>query len=62
MEKNLAIKSEARKKGVHLWEIAERIGITDSTFSKRLRRELSDSEQENVLEIIEQIFNERSGI
>lgn len=57
---NLAIKQAARVKGVHLWEIAERLGVTDSTFSKRLRRELPEDEQAKIMQIIDEIFSERS--
>lgn len=58
---NLDIRSRAITKGVLLWEIAEAIGITDATLSRRLRRELPADERERVLKVIEQIADERKG-
>ena len=48
---NREIRKQAKNKGVRLWEIAEMLGITDSTFSKKLRRELPQEEQDIILAI-----------
>ena len=40
MTANNEIKSRAKEKGVRLWEIADEIGLIDSSFSRKLRREL----------------------
>lgn len=59
--KNHEIRSAAKQHGVYLWEIADRCGITDSTFSRRLRRELTPEETSRILEIIRAIASEKKG-
>jgi predicted XRE-type DNA-binding protein len=54
-ETNAIIRKEARKKGVHQWEIAERLGMNEQCFSRKLRHELSDEEREKVLIAINEI-------
>lgn len=56
---NEIIRNTAQKQGVRLWEIAERIGLTDGNFSRKLRRELPQEEQKRILHIIETIRKER---
>lgn len=43
---------------IKLWQVADRLGITDGNFSRRLRRELSDAEKKKILSIIEEISKE----
>lgn len=50
--KNQDIRQEAQKTNIKLWQIAEKLGITDSTFSKMLRKELSDKQKEDIFTII----------
>ena len=57
--KNLDIRQKAKCSGVKLWEIAEGIGITDSNFSRKLRRELPKEERERILRLIDAIAAER---
>ncbi len=52
---NLRIRQAAEDHGVKLWEIAEKLGIADGNFSRKLRRELPNSEQEKILVLIEEI-------
>lgn len=53
--KNLDIRAEAHQAGVRLWQIAEVIGINDSNFSRRLRRELPEKEKQKIRGIIAEI-------
>ncbi len=53
--KNMQIRQNAETSRVKLWEIAEVLGITDSTLSRKLRKELPDDEQERILAIIERL-------
>lgn len=53
--KNLDIRLAATGAGVRLWQIAEALGITDSSFSRKLRKELSDSQKQEILGIIERL-------
>ena len=57
--KNFEIREEAKIRGVRLWEIAMRLGITDGNFSRRLRSEFSPADRERVLRIIGEIASER---
>lgn len=52
---NLDIRLEAAGMGVKLWQIADRLGIADSYFSRKLRKELSESEKEKVRAIIAEL-------
>ena len=55
MQANQKIRDYAKSKGVLLWEIAERVEVNDSNFSRKLRRELPDEEQERIMRIIDEI-------
>lgn len=59
-ERNTTIKEYAKRKNVPLWMIAERYrgGITDSYFSRILRRKFSDDEEKEILSIIDVIATE----
>ena len=50
--KNNDIRQETQKATVKLWQIAEKLGVTDSTFSKMLRKELSAEQKEKIFAII----------
>ena len=56
---NSRIKEMAKEKKVKLWEIADQLGITDATFSRKLRKELSQDQREQCMEIIEKISANR---
>ena len=47
---NSDIRQAAFSSGVYLWEIAEAIGVTDGTFSRKLRRELDEKEKKDTAE------------
>lgn len=57
--KNLLIRQEAKQAGVALWEIAEALGIADSTLYRQLRREFPTEKQTKVLEIIRTIAEQK---
>ena len=52
---NVAIREKAKECGVKLWMVAEALGIADSALSRKLRRELSANEREQVLSVIDQL-------
>ena len=57
---NSRIREAAADAGVRLWQIAARIGVTDATFSRRLRFEMPEAETTRILHIIEDIRKESS--
>ncbi len=62
MVANMQIREFAQKNGVKLWEIAARIGITDSNFSRKLRQELPQEKTVQILSIIEDIAAQKGAV
>lgn len=54
-QSNKDIREAAASAGVFLWQVAEAIGVTDGTFSRKLRRELPDDDKAAILQIIQQL-------
>jgi len=52
---NSQIREKAKQNNIHLWQIANKLGITDSTFSKKLRFELPKDETQKILSIIDDL-------
>lgn len=52
---NMDIRRAAASAGFYLWEVAAEVGVTDSTFSRKLRRELPENEKEAVFRAIERM-------
>ena len=61
VKENQDIRNVARKAGVPLWRIADALGVSEPTMTRRLRRELPEIEKQRILEIIEQIRERREG-
>ena len=59
---NKDIREAAASAGVFLWQVAEAIGVTDGTFSRKLRRELPDDDKAAILQIIHCIDESISSI
>lgn len=57
---NNDIKAKAKEARVKQWEIAEKLGITEFTFSRRLRHELPDSEKSRIMSIIDELAKEKA--
>ena len=57
---NTDIRKTAQRSGVRLWEVAERLGIADSTFSRKLRHELPDAEKQRIFAIIDDIVRQQN--
>lgn len=56
---NNDIREMARNHGVRLWQIASKLNMQDSNFSKMLRTELPNEKKENIIKIIKEIVKER---
>lgn len=59
---NADIRSAAKSAGVCLWQVAERIGINDGNFSRKLRRELLEEEKQEILQIIQHLAAQRAEV
>lgn len=55
---NQTIRRTAAGAGVKLWQIADRMGYTDSYFSRLLRKELPEEKQAEALRIIAELEQE----
>lgn len=53
--KNLDIRQAVKDSGVKLWQIADKLGINDGNFSRKLRHELPDEEKETIFCIINEL-------
>ncbi len=58
---NAEIKSTAKAKGVTLWQIADRLGISEPTMTRKMRHELPEAEQTRILSIIDDIATENEA-
>ncbi len=58
--KNRKIRETAKNKGVYLWEIALALKISEATLTRKLRKELSTEETDNIINIIEQLSAEKA--
>lgn len=56
---NNDIRMMARNQDVRLWEIADKLNMHDSNFSKMLRKELPSEKKEHIYKIINEIVKER---
>lgn len=56
---NDEIKLAAAGKGIKLWEIAEKLGITDGNLSRKLRHELSEDMKLKIYKIIDELADRR---
>lgn len=55
IKRNLDVRDAAKGAGVFLWEIAEKLGVSEPTFIRCLRKELSDARKAKVFATIEEI-------
>lgn len=55
---NEAIKRFAAGNGVKLWQVAEALGIADTSLSRKMRKELPCEEKEKIVEIIQKLSQE----
>ena len=58
---NRKLREAAKKLGVPLWAVATELGISEATMTRRLRRELPDSEREKYLEILNNLAREENA-
>ncbi len=56
--KNYDIRCSIQQHRLHHYEIADALGINESTFSRWLRDELPEDKKEKIFQIIEQIANQ----
>lgn len=45
LKKNIEIRKAAKENGVFLWEIADKLGVSEPTLNRYLRKEMPDSQK-----------------
>lgn len=61
MKPNEEIKKKAKKCGVYLWEVAEKLKMNDGNFSRKLRKELPLAEKDKIFAIIDEIAKNKAA-
>ena len=59
---NSLIRDSAKAANIRLWEIADHLGITDASFSRKLRHELPVDEQNEIIRIINELSKARDEV
>ena len=49
---NMEIRIEMTRHGLKQWKVANLLGVSESVFSRMLRKELSEEEKERILKAI----------
>lgn len=56
------IKQLAKESGLFLWQIAEKLGMSDSNFSRKLRKPLSEMDTQRILQAIRMLKEEHENV
>ena len=49
---NMNVRIEMVKHGLKQWQVANLLGVSESAFSKKIRKELPKEEQEKIIAVI----------
>ena len=60
MLNNVDIREHAKDRGVRLWELAIKMGISEPTMTRKLRAELSDTEKASIMANIDAIAADKA--
>jgi len=55
---NIQLREKIKEENLKYWEVANTMGITDSTFSRWLRTPLNDERKQRVLDAINELTKE----
>lgn len=55
LETNQDIRQAAKKAGLKLWQIADRLNLNDGNFSRKLRKELPTDQKQTIFVIINEL-------
>lgn len=61
IKRNTEVRAAAKSAGVFLYEIAEKLDVSEPTFNRYLRKELSDVWKAKALAAIEEIKREHES-
>lgn len=57
---NDKIKKAIKRKNIKLWQVAEKLGLYDSNFSRMLRYELTEEQLERINKAVETLEKEKN--
>ena len=57
---NQEVRQAAKAAGAKLWQVAEGLGMTDCSFSRKLCHELPEETRQQALEVIKKLGKEAS--
>lgn len=52
---NEDVRAAAKEKGVRFWQLAEKLGVSDTTLAKLFRHELPDNKKAQLMKIIDEL-------
>ena len=58
---NIEIRQALKEKRLFSYEVAEALGIAETTMSRKMRKELDADEKKKILEVIDKLAQERRG-
>ena len=58
---NMKLKVAILQSGMKQWQVANLIGIRDDAFSRKLRYEMPEEEQDEIIELIRQHLKENNA-
>ena len=58
MRANEKVRAAAKDTGVEFWRLADALGVSESTLTRMMRRELPEDEQQRLLHLIDEIAEE----
>ena len=56
--KNLEVRMKIFESGLNHWEVANKLGVSATTFSRWLRFEITPNKKEQIIEAINELSNE----
>lgn len=56
--KNKEIKESLKKANIYQWQVAEAMGIGETAFSRKMRKELPEEEKQKIFETIDLLKKE----
>lgn len=60
--KNVEIRSAYMQAGIKQWQLAEALGLSETHFSRKLRKELPQEEKEKILDTIQRLAKEKKEV
>lgn len=59
MKKNEELRTSIKDADLKMWQVADKLNLNDGNFSRKLRKEFSETEKKKVYEVIQTLLKER---